>query len=75
MGLLLLPGELLGQKKEETTNGIVVLFIFIFIFYFILFYLFRATPMVHGDSKARVKSELQLPAYATASNARSELRL
>ena len=43
--------------------------------FFCLFVCFRATPVAYGGSQARVKSELQLPAYTTRhSNAESELR-
>ena len=38
-------------------------FLFIFIFYFLLF---RAAPWHMEDPRLGVKSELQLPAYATA---------
>ena len=37
-----------------------------FIYLFIYFCLFRAAPAAYGCSQARVKSQLQLPAYATA---------
>ena len=35
-------------------------------FYFILFLLFGATSAAYGRSRLRVESELQLPAYTTA---------
>ena len=35
-------------------------------FIFIVFLLFRAAPAAYGSSQARVKLELQLPAYVTA---------
>ena len=31
-----------------------------------IFFLFRAAPVAYGSSQARVESDLQLPAYTTA---------
>ena len=39
---------------------------FSFILFIFLFLLFRAAPAAYGGSQAGVESELQLPAYATA---------
>ena len=39
---------------------------FLFCFVFVLFFFFRAAPMAYEGSRARVKSELQLPVYTTA---------
>ena len=40
--------------------------LFSFILFIFLFLLFRAAPAAYGGSQAGVESELQLPAYATA---------
>ena len=52
------------------TNQIInqIFFLFLFFFFFFFFLHFRATPMAHGSSQARlvVESELQLLAYITA---------
>ena len=38
----------------------------IFVYLFVSFLSFRATPAAYGSSQPRVKLELQLPAYTTA---------
>ena len=37
-----------------------------FLGFFFIFFLFIAIPVAHGNSQARVESELQWPAYAKA---------
>ena len=52
-----------------TTNLIIWYFckpIFVFNFLSFLFFLFTTAPAAHGSSRPGVESELQLPAYATA---------
>jgi len=37
-----------------------------FLYFFIFLFFFRAAPVAYGNSQAKVQSELQLPADATA---------
>ena len=41
-------------------------------FFSFFFFLFRATPVAYGSSKAGVDLELQLPAYTTATATRDQ---
>ena len=49
-------------------DATITLFVFMcqFKYFFGLFFFFRATPMAYGGSRLGVESELQLPAYTTA---------
>ena len=55
----LLHAEGRVQKKKKVYPGV-------FLFYFFVFCLCRAAPVAYGGFQAEVKSELQLPAFATA---------
>ena len=52
------PGEIqsIFRRKEEWKQDYFIIYLFIY----------RATPVAYGGSQARVKLELQLPAYTTA---------
>ena len=56
----------IGKTKAQTikfTNAVNWIFSFFLFFFFLLF---RAKPSAYGNSQLAVESELQLPAYATA---------
>ena len=57
-----LSSQTMNEKKEKGPPLKWGIFFFLFLFSL----LFRAPPTAHGSSQLRVKSELQLPAYAIA---------
>ena len=56
-----------GVTHNFISLGYIFYDFFLFFFsFFLSFFLFRATPLAYGSTRLGVRSELELPAYTTA---------